>query len=95
MSLVRREFIMHFIGSILWFLVYLLNHEEKSIERLPLLAALTLAISLIFTFFSKIFNLFHAYTVEDFCAYFALACIIDNFIFIYQNKNKEKENKVK
>ena len=57
MSLVRREFIMHFIGSILWFLVYLLNHEEKSIERLPLLAALTLAASLIFTFFSKIFNL--------------------------------------
>lgn len=86
---------MHFIGSILWFLVYLLNHDEKSIERLPLLAALTLATSLIFTFFLKIFNLFHGYTVEDFCAYFALACIIDNLIFIYQNKNKEKENKVK
>ena len=86
---------MHFIGSILWFLVYLLNHEEKSIERLPLLAALTLATSLIFTFFSKIFNLFHAYTVEDFCAFLMLACIFDNLIYFYQKKNKEKENKVK
>lgn len=86
---------MHFIGSILWFLVYLLNHDEKSIRRLPLLAALTLATALIFTFFLKIFNLFRAYTVEDFCAFLELACIIDNLIFIYQNKNKEKENKVK
>ena len=95
MALVRREFIMYFIGSILWFLVYLLNHDEKSIERLPLLAALTLATSLIFTFFLKIFNIFDAFTVEDFCAYFMLACIFDNLIYFYQKKNKEKENKVK
>lgn len=86
---------MYFIGSILWFLVYLLNHDEKSIGRLPLLAALTLATSLIFTFFLKIFNIFDAFTVEDFCAYFMLACMFDNLIFIYQKKNKEKENKVK
>lgn len=86
---------MYFIGSILWFLVYLLNHDEKSIGRMPLLAALTLAISLIFTFFLKIFNLFHAFTVEDFCAYFMLACIFENLIFTYQKKNMEKENKVK
>ena len=86
---------MYFIGSILWFLVYLLNHDEKSIRRLSLLAALTLATSLIFTFFLKIFNLFRAYTVEDFCAFLMLACIFANLIYIYQIKNNEKENKVK
>lgn len=86
---------MYFIGSILWFLVYLLNHDEKSIRRLPLLAALTLATSLIFTFFLKLFNIFRSYTVEDFCAFLMLACMFDNLIFIYQKKNMEKENKVK
>lgn len=86
---------MYFVGSILWFVVYLLNHDEKSIGRLPLLAALTLATSLIFAFFLKIFNLFDSFNVEDFCAFFMLACIFDNLIFIYQKKNKEKENIVK
>lgn len=81
--------------AVLGIIVYLLNHKKNSIKRLPVLIGLTVASYIVFTIFFKKFNLYSKMTFYDFCSYLVIGCAIDNLIFFYQNKNKEKENKVK
>lgn len=65
-------------------IIYLLNHKKNCIKRLPVLMTIFIVVTIIFYYFFKDLNLYDAYN------FLGIAGAIDNLIYIYEKRNKEK-----
>ena len=75
-------------------IVYFINHKRNSFKRLKiLLPIIIITVGITYLIVYKIFS--NGIDRNDLFYCIAISCAIDNLIFTYQNKNKEKENKVK
>lgn len=85
---------MPFSLMIMSLIVYFINHKRNSFKRLKvLLPIIIITVGITYFIFYKI--RYKGIDHNDLFYCIAISCAIDNLIFVYQNKNKEKENKVK
>lgn len=77
---------MSFSLMIISLIMYAINHKRNSFKRLKVLIPIILIIvGINYLIFKRIYSDVLFYII-------AASCAIDNLIYFYQKKNKEKEN---